>query len=175
MMPVPAIPRQARGFNAEYCSDLTATNLRDQALKAGAFDQTRSRFPEVVINSNDVIEAKAAGIVGEPVLTALAFEIVHNLYGRGLPNVYYSAAAEMIRCDLTQGSLLPSGGSSASATLSKRSAKTCSSSRRFSTVNGIGSSNCGSNDNCRGNGWVFFITMSPEMKSAFLKTRSRRL
>ena len=141
MMPVPAIPRQARRFYAEDGSDLPSTNLRDQALKAWAFDQARPRFPEVIINRNDVIEAKLAGIVGEPILASLAFEIVHNLDGRGLPDVYYGAAAEMIRRDFGQGSFLPCWGRSASATLSRRSAKTCSSSRCLSTGTGIESSN----------------------------------
>jgi hypothetical protein len=142
MMPVPAIPREVRRFNAEDRSNLTATDLRDQALKARAFDKARSRLAKVVINRHDITEAELSGIFGEPILTALAFEVVHNLDGRGLPHVHYGATAEMIRRDfVAQGSSLPSLGWSVSATLSKRSASTCSNSLRFSTGTWIGSSN----------------------------------
>ena len=111
MMPIPAIPRQARSFNAEDCSNLSATDLRDQALKARAFNKSRSRLAKVVINRNDVIEAQLAGIIGEPILPALTFEVVYNLDRRGLPDVYHGAAPEMIWRDfVAQGSFLPSPG-----------------------------------------------------------------
>ena len=56
----------------------------------------RSRFAEVVINRHDIAEAKLSGIVGEAILPALAFEVAYNLDRRGLPDVHYGAAAEMI-------------------------------------------------------------------------------
>jgi hypothetical protein len=142
MMPIPAISRQAGRFNAEDCSDLPITDFRDQALKAWAVYKARSRFAKVVINRYHIVEAKLMGIFGEPILTALALKIMNNLDEAGLPNVHHGAAAEVIRRDFaTQGSLLPSGSWSVSATLSNRSAKTRSNSRCLSTGTGTGSSN----------------------------------
>jgi hypothetical protein len=141
VMPVPAIPRQTRRFNAEDRSNLTATDLRDQALKAWTINQAGSRFAKVVINGNDVVEAKLAGIVGESILTALAFEVVHNLDRGGLPDIHHGAAAEMIWRDfVAQCSFLPSSSTSVPATLSNKSARICSSSRRLSAGTGTGSS-----------------------------------
>jgi hypothetical protein len=48
MMPIPTIPRQTRRFNAEDRSNLTAADLRDQALKAWTINQPGSRFAKVV-------------------------------------------------------------------------------------------------------------------------------
>ena len=110
------------------------TDLCDQALKARAFDKAGSRFAKIIINRHDIAEAKLSGIIGKSILAALAFEVVDNLDRRGLSDVHYGAAAEMIWRDfVAQGNFLPSPGWTVSATLSRRSAKTCSSSRRFST------------------------------------------
>jgi hypothetical protein len=120
---------------------VTATDFRYQALKAWTFDQARSRFAKVVINRHDVAEAELSDIVGESILAALTFEVIHNLDRGGLPNIHHGPAAEMIRRDFViQGSFLPLSSTSVLATLSSRSATTCSSSRSLSAGTGIGSS-----------------------------------
>jgi hypothetical protein len=142
MMPVPTIPRQAGGFNAEDCSNLTATDLRDEALKTWSFDKARSRFAKVVINRQDIVKTKPSGILRKPILTALAFEIMHNLDRARLPNIHNRSATEVIRGDfVVQGRFLPSSSVSVPTTLSNRSAKTCCNSRCLSTGTGTGSSN----------------------------------
>src|SRR3989442_5933573 len=162
MMTIPTIPRKAESLNAQDCSYWPATNLCDQALKTRAFDKAGCRFAQVLINGNHIGETKLTRILGKIVLTTLAFEVVDSLDNGGLPHVHNGLAAQMVRRDFVahNGFLRPSSAS-VPAALSKRSAKTCSTSFCFSAGTGTTSSRSSGSDNCRANGFFVISTVSP--------------
>ena len=79
VVPIAAIPCQARRFDAEDRADLTSADFRHQALKAGAIHLTSAGPAKVVIDCSHVLEPKFSGSFSEVVLPALTFEIVQHL------------------------------------------------------------------------------------------------
>src|SRR5882724_3412498 len=118
-MPVPAIARQPRRFNAEDGADLTIAERAQQAFKTGAAC-SGSRDPEIVIDYLDVLPAQRARTIDKAILAALAFKIVQHLIRRGLTDVHTGPPRQMISGDLVhrrppRGASWPALASTASA------------------------------------------------------------
>jgi hypothetical protein len=96
-MPVSAVPREARNFQAEYDPGTAQANLRHQPLKAGAIGRRRTRLSEVVVNDRDLFDGPAQGYrpLAERVLSLGAFGVLEYLPQRGLPDVQVSVAPQM--------------------------------------------------------------------------------
>jgi hypothetical protein len=93
VVPVPAVPSQARSFNAEYGSHLPGADLGHQMLKARTFHQARTGTAEVAIDDLHILEAHLTGMIGEPVLPPLAFLVVEYLRRCGLADVNNGVAS----------------------------------------------------------------------------------
>jgi hypothetical protein len=79
-MPVAAVARQARRFNAEDTADLSIAQRAQQALKTWAAC-SRSRDSEIVIDDINVLPTQRAGTIDKGILAPLAFQIVPHLIG----------------------------------------------------------------------------------------------
>src|ERR1017187_5523463 len=116
-MPVPAIARQPRRFNAEDGADLPIAQFAQQTFKAGAVCPG-SRDPEIVIDHIDVLPAQRTCTIDKGILAPLAFQIVLHLIRRGLTDVHTSPPGQMISGDLVhrrppRGSSWPAPASNA--------------------------------------------------------------
>src|SRR5271157_1748214 len=59
VMPVPAITRQARCFDAEHGSNFACAHFRHETLKPWTVDQARRGTAQVVVNDTNVLKAQA--------------------------------------------------------------------------------------------------------------------
>src|ERR1039458_10458857 len=98
-MPVPAIARQPRRFDAEDGAHLPIAKRAQQAFKARAVC-SRSRNPEIVIDYIDVLPAQRACTIDKSILAPLAFKIVLHLTGCRLTDVHTGPPGQMISGDL---------------------------------------------------------------------------
>ena len=57
VVPIAAVPRQARRFDTEDRTHLACADFRDESLESGSLHQTRSRAPEILVNDHDLLEA----------------------------------------------------------------------------------------------------------------------
>ena len=81
VVPIAAVPRQARRFDTEDRTHLARADFRDESLESGSLNQTRSRAPEILVNDHDVLEAQLAGVISQPVLASLTLLVVDDLAG----------------------------------------------------------------------------------------------
>src|ERR1035438_4123165 len=106
-VPLPAIARQARGFQAEDSAHRTGTYRAHQLLVAGALHQPRCRAPQVLIDHRDLLETHLVRVLAEGILLALALQVVQHLARRGLADIDYGSALQSFSGQLgVQGWLL---------------------------------------------------------------------
>ncbi len=79
MVPIAAVPCQARRFDTEDGAHLPRTDVRHESLESRALNQARPRPPEILVDDHDVLEAELAGVLGQPVLATLTFLVVDDL------------------------------------------------------------------------------------------------
>ena len=77
-VPVAAVAGETRSFDRKHRTDTTVTNCGQQSLKAWTSDAA-ARSSEIVIDDLDSRPAKLFGTIGKPILSSLAFKIVHEL------------------------------------------------------------------------------------------------
>jgi hypothetical protein len=88
VVPIAAVPRQARRFDTEDRTHLSRADFRDESLESRSLNQTGSRAPQIFVNDHDVLKAQLAGLISQPVLASLTLLVVDDLAGRGLANVH---------------------------------------------------------------------------------------
>jgi hypothetical protein len=94
MVPVPAIAGQARRFDAEYSSHFPRANLCYETFESRPLHFAGAGTSEVLIDDLHLTKSKLAGVIGQPILPALALQIVNDLAWRGLSNINNSTALE---------------------------------------------------------------------------------
>ena len=87
VVPVAAVPRQARSFDAKHGADFTGANFRDQALKSSALHKAGPRAYEVFVDHHDVPKTEFVCLVGQTILPSLTLLVVKHLFGGKLPKV----------------------------------------------------------------------------------------
>jgi hypothetical protein len=96
VVPIAAVPCQARRFDTEHGAHLSRTDVRDESLESRALHQTRPRPPQILVDDHDVLEAELAGVLGQAVLAALTFLVVDNLARRGLTHVHQATPPQTV-------------------------------------------------------------------------------
>ena len=107
VMPVPPVARQPRRFDAIDGADVARAHHRHQPLEAGAFDRSRSRPAEIVVDHRHRFEARRARGAGQVILPALALQVADDLRHRRLPHIDDRRAGEVISRDLGAHDRLP--------------------------------------------------------------------
>ena len=82
VMPVTAITRQAGGLDTEHRAYAAGTNLGHQPGKARTIDLTGAGTSKIFVDDLDLLETELAGVVGQSVLSPLAFQVVGHLNRR---------------------------------------------------------------------------------------------
>ena len=100
LLPVAAVPREARDLARRYGADLAKTDLRHHAIEPGTGDRARRRPAQVLVDDLDLREAERLQPTRHGVLQRAALAVVHDLVGRGLPDIEHRLAARMLRPDL---------------------------------------------------------------------------
>jgi hypothetical protein len=77
-VPVTAIAGETRGLDCKHSAHARLADCGQQALEAGACDAA-ARSSEIVVDDLDSRPAKLLGTIGKPILSSLAFKIVHQL------------------------------------------------------------------------------------------------
>ena len=77
-MPVAAVAGETRSLEREHRTDTTVTDCGQQSLEAWTSDAA-ARSSEIVVDDLDSHPAKLLGTIGKPILSSLAFKIVHEL------------------------------------------------------------------------------------------------
>ena len=98
-MPVATVAGQPRRLDRKYGADAALADRCQQALEARPIDAA-ARAAKIIVDDLDGGPAELPGTIGEPVLTAVALRIVHELIGRRLADVDEGAAAQMVSRDL---------------------------------------------------------------------------
>jgi hypothetical protein len=101
VVPVAAVSRETRGFEAEYRADDTFADLAHEVTESGPVARATRRAPKVFIDDDHVAKAVRACEFRELVLTALALEILLDLHTRRLPDVDDRTTAEHARREFT--------------------------------------------------------------------------
>ncbi len=81
-MPVPAIARQSRCFDAEHGAHLPGTYFRHQMLETRTLHLAGAGAAQILVDDLDLLEPQLTGVIGETVLPPLAFLIVNHLARR---------------------------------------------------------------------------------------------
>ena len=82
MMPVPAVARQARCFDAEDGAHLARTYFCHQMLKPWAVHLSGAGATKILVDNLNLLEAQLSGVIGNAVLPPLALLIVNYLSWR---------------------------------------------------------------------------------------------
>ena len=100
LLPVAAVPCKARDLARRHGADLAETDLRHHALEARAGDGARGGPAQVLVDDLDLREAESLQPPRHGVLQGAALAVVHDLVGRGLPDIEHRLAAQMLWPDL---------------------------------------------------------------------------
>src|SRR5271166_771753 len=127
LLPVPTVAGEARHLSRRHRADLAETDLGDHALEPDAGDAARRRAAEIIVDGIDLRPAERCQAIPHSILQRAALAIVHDLVGRGLPDVEDRLAGDVVRPDLVRrhrtpplarecrprdrGAIAPSGGS----------------------------------------------------------------
>jgi hypothetical protein len=82
---------KTRGFDRKHRTDTTVTDCRQQSLEAWTGDAA-ARSSEIIVDDLDIRPAKLPGAIGKPILSSLAFKIVHELIRCRLTDIDASVA-----------------------------------------------------------------------------------
>src|SRR5271165_3813394 len=108
VMPVSPVAGEARSLNAINSTYVAGTNHRNKSLKPGALHAARAGATKIIVDDAYRAEADFLCCSGQIILSALAFEIAHNLSHGRLTNVNDSGAVEVVRRDSGAHPRLPS-------------------------------------------------------------------
>src|SRR2546427_6924304 len=115
-VPVTAVTRQTRCFNAKHSTHQTITQSAEQTLEARALD-SRSRTTKIIVDHLDVLPTEIPRSIGKTVLPPLALKVLVHLIERRLADVYVCAPRQMVCCNFThRRSPGPSVGTDCTAT-----------------------------------------------------------
>ena len=95
-VPVTPVAGQARRLDRHDGADAPLADRREQPLEARASDAA-SGSTQVVVDDLDVVPAQQSRSLGKAVLSTLALQIVGDLLGCRLADVYDGAARKMIK------------------------------------------------------------------------------
>src|SRR5215831_19274388 len=98
-VPVTAVASQPGRFDREHGPDAALADRRQQALEARPIDAT-CRSTQIVVDDLNAGPTEPPRALGEPVLSALALAIVHELISRRLTDVDVRASCKMLRRNL---------------------------------------------------------------------------
>ena len=107
VMPIAPVARQPRCFDAIDGADIARAHHRHQPLEARAFDGSRSRPTEVVVDHRHGPESRRARRARQIILPALAFQIAEDLRHGRLPNVDDRRPGEVVSRDFGAHDRLP--------------------------------------------------------------------
>jgi hypothetical protein len=79
MMPVAIVSRQPRSLQGEHGSYFPLTYRRQEACKSRSLLLPRTADSEIIVDNDDLAEAKLTRSVSQGVLSLLALEVVPNL------------------------------------------------------------------------------------------------
>ena len=82
MMPIAAIARQARRFQAQDRTNFSSTQGRHEPLETGAGDRAACAASEIVVDNLDLGEPGPSRHLDQLVLTSLALQVLLNLLRR---------------------------------------------------------------------------------------------
>ena len=94
-MPVTAVAGETGDFDREHSPRAPIADRGQEAFEAGAHDAA-TRASEIIVDHFDRRPAKFSRTIREAVLTALAFQIVHQLIGGRLADVDIGTPREML-------------------------------------------------------------------------------
>ncbi len=77
-VPVAAVAGETRSLDRKHRTDTTVTDCGQQALEAWT-GNAAARSSEIVVDDLDSRPAKLPGTIRKPILSSLAFKIVHEL------------------------------------------------------------------------------------------------
>ena len=100
LLPVAAVPRKARDLARRYGADLAETDFGHHAVEAGTGDRASRGPAQVLVHDLDLREAEGLEPTRHGVLQRATLAVVHDLVGRGLPDIENRLAAQMLRPDL---------------------------------------------------------------------------
>jgi hypothetical protein len=81
VVPIAAIPRQARRFDTEDGADLASTHFCDESLESRSLNQSRPGAPKILVDDDDVLKAELACVLDQTVLAPLTLLVMDDLTG----------------------------------------------------------------------------------------------
>src|SRR5690348_1604731 len=94
-MPVAPIARQPGRLDRKHRTDAAFADRCQQALETGPIDAA-GRSTQIIVDDLNASPTELPGAIGEPVLSALALMIVHELIGSRLTDIDARPTREML-------------------------------------------------------------------------------